>query len=329
MTEGNQNPEIEKLISEIEKKNIEIKRYLDKIETLEDTIMDMEFNVSKESDQGQNLVLKNQLKHLKAYNRELKDKMGFLRLENIRLKKELDQSKKIYYDKLALIKVVENDSIKKELNGSGSSYSNLEGFDTPTFSVKSFSNIELSCPVCQTVKTLKIPTNFINTSSNLTKISIPKDYICEHGFQILIDKSFIVNKYLIEEYKSNKFEFSNDTYFTEKIISKIQSLIDDREILGIAIFDNDWNTIFAIIPSESISDLSKEIQIRKEQNFRNMNKVYLEMKNQHKIFIEAIEILNFNYILLLYFSQRVNFGMGTMLFKDIINKLLKFAKFTK
>ena len=329
MTKGNQNPEIEKLISEIEKKNIEIRRYLDKIETLEDTIMDMEFNLSTESDQNQNIVLKNQIKHLEAYNRELKDKMGFLRLENIRLKKELDKSRKTYYDKLSLIKIVENDTITKDLVGSESSYSNLEGYDTQTSGDKSFSNIELSCPICQTVKTLKIPTNFINPSLDLTKISIPKDRICEHSFQIQIDKSFIVKKYLIEEYISNKFEFSKDTYFTEKIILQIQTLVDDREILGIAIFDDGWNIIFALIPSESIFDLSKEIQIRKEQHIRNMNKVYLEMKNQHKIFLEVIQIFNLDYILLLNFSQKVNFGMGTMLFKDVQEKLLKFVKFTK
>ena len=96
-----------------------------------------------------------------------------------------------------------------------------------------------------------------------------------------------------------------------KSIYQIQTLVDDREILGIAIFDDDWNIIFALIPSESIFDLSKEIQIRKEQHIRNMNKVYLEMKNQHKIFLEVIQIFNLDYILLLNFSQKVNFGRAS------------------
>jgi hypothetical protein len=52
--------------------------------------------------------------------------------------------------------------------------------------------------------------------------------------------------------------------------------------------------------------------------------MYVELENQQKWFLENIEILGFKYILGLFFSQRVNFGMGTMLFKDVKDKLVFF-----
>jgi hypothetical protein len=322
MTERNFKNEIEKLKLEIQLKDTEIKEYLDKIETLEDTIMEIEVNISEKSDKVDTLLLINQIKHLEKYNRELKDKMGFLRLKNIRLKKELEESKNGYYSKLSLIKIVESESNSAESQNSIKNDSPMS--KTQNFQKDSFNNIDLICPICKTQKTLKIPHNIINPSIYLTTINIPKELICEHSFQILIDKSFTVKKYQIENYELNKIELSNNKNFTAEILSKIRTFIDDREILGVAIFDDEWNVIFASIPSDSLFNLFNEINLRRETQIRDITKFYVELKNQQKYFLEFFEIGDISFILVLLFSQRVNFGMGTMLFKDVKDKLKKF-----
>ena len=77
------------------------------------------------------------------------------------------------------------------------------------------------------------------------------------------------------------------------------------------------------MPSEFVFDLFKEINLRKKQKDRLITKLYIEIKNENKIFIENINIICYNYNLILLFSPKINFGMGIMLFKDIREKLEK------
>jgi len=85
---------IEELESELELKNKEISNNLDKIDYLEETIMEIEDSLSKKSSKSEDLLLKSKVKDLNRKNREMKDRMGFLRLENVRLKQELEKLKK-------------------------------------------------------------------------------------------------------------------------------------------------------------------------------------------------------------------------------------------
>lgn len=320
MTRQNFENEVEKLKSEIELRDIEIKRCLAKIETLEDTILDMEFNLSKNSDQNDYILLKNKVKHLENYNRELKDKMGFLRLENIKLKMKLEEKNKEFYDNLSLINVIENDFHTKKANQGG--YSKVKIKNTGT-TRELFKILELKCPICETHKKIKIPLNIINPSSKMITINIPEKSICDHSFQILIDQSFKVKKYQIGNFESNLIEYADSKYFPIEIISQIRTFIDDIDVLGLVIFDDEWNVQFASMPSEFVFDLFKEINLRKKQKDRRITKLYMELKNENKMFIENIDILNYDYNLILLFSPKINFGMGTMLLKDIREKLEK------
>lgn len=322
MSERNFKNENEKLILEIQLKDKEIESSLEKIEYLEDLIMELETNLSKKSDELNTTSLTAQLKHLEKYTRELKDKMGFLRLENIRLKKEIDEFKNGYDKKLSLIQIVEKESNLTELKISLNH--NLNKNKNQTFQEELFNHVELKCPICETQKTVKIPSNIFNPSQKMTSISIPKKLVCAHGFQILIDKDFTINRYQVVNYESNKIELSHKEYFTPDILLKIRNFIDDREILGAIIFDDELNVIFASIPSDLYLNLFKEFHLRKERQLRDISKMYVELENQQKWFLEKIEILGFKYILGLFFSQRVNFGMGTMLFKDVKDKLVSF-----
>jgi len=318
MTRQNFENELEKMKSEIELKDIEIKRCLTKIETLEDTILDMEFNLSEKSDQSDYIILKNKVKHLENYNRELKDKMGFLRLENIKLKMKLEEKNKEFYDNLSLISVIDNDYHTKKFNQSEDS--KIKRKITRT-TIGSFEILELKCPICETHKKIKIPLNIIKPSSKMITINIPENSICEHTFQVVIDQSFKVKKYQIGSFESNIIEYADSKYIPVEVISQIRTFIDDIDVLGIVIFDEEWNVLFASMPSESVFDLFKEINLRKKQKDRLITKLYIETKNENKIFIENIDILHYNLILL--FSPKINYGMGKMLFKDIKEKLGK------
>jgi len=52
--------------------------------------------------------------------------------------------------------------------------------------------ISIACPVCKAKEIIEIPISIIDKSKQLTTISIPKGKICNHHFQLFIDKNYIV-----------------------------------------------------------------------------------------------------------------------------------------
>ena len=93
MAEDFQNKKIKELESELELKKKEVSNHLDRIEYLEDTIMEIEETLSKKSNKSGDPLLKFQIKELERKNREIKDRMGYIRLENVKLRRELEKLK--------------------------------------------------------------------------------------------------------------------------------------------------------------------------------------------------------------------------------------------
>ncbi|MFX1276886.1 MAG: hypothetical protein ACFFBP_00885 [Promethearchaeota archaeon] len=68
-----------------------------------------------------------------------------------------------------------------------------------------------TCPICKSKKELKVPDSIINDASQLTTVSLPKGLICDHHFQVFIDKNFKVRGYqkVDFEIKLGKIEKKN------------------------------------------------------------------------------------------------------------------------
>ncbi|MHA1147740.1 MAG: hypothetical protein ACTSR8_05805 [Promethearchaeota archaeon] len=88
-----------------------------------------------------------------------------------------------------------------------------------------FHQVRIDCPICKTIKKINIPIKIIKHSLNLTTISIPKGYVCEHHFQLFIDKNFKVRGYQTVDYE---FEKANSLNFRVKTkINNNLQLFDD------------------------------------------------------------------------------------------------------
>jgi len=51
------------------------------------------------------------------------------------------------------------------------------------------------CPICKTKKDLDLPASIVNQASNIATISLPKGLVCDHHFQMFVDKNFHVRGY--------------------------------------------------------------------------------------------------------------------------------------
>ncbi|MFW9823185.1 MAG: hypothetical protein ACFFE4_09630 [Candidatus Thorarchaeota archaeon] len=320
MTENNLKSTIEELKAEISKKNKEIDEYLDKIEHLEETIMEIEFSLLDDSDKKEDSLSKFYLKDIEKENRELKNKVGFLRLENVKLKQELEQIKS---NQILDIQVVGDSSNSDELINIVEKEPKIEK-DTRSHDAE-FKDINIKCPKCGTLKKLKIPLKVLNqTSQKITTISIPKGKICEHSFQALVDKSLDIKSYQILDFELSNLEYSTRTTsssFFQNLIDLLRSSIDDLDILGTAIFTNKGKLIYASVPSNILFNVIEEFEVRKQKKLQIPIKMFLELKDYQKIYSETIEIHKNEFNIVLILSKKVNFGMGTMLFKNLKERL--------
>lgn len=70
--------------------------------------------------------------------------------------------------------------------------------------------IEVICPVCKSKKVIQIPKSIINQASQLTTISVPQGKICQHHFQLFIDKNFSIRGYQKVDFQLNPGEIKKD-----------------------------------------------------------------------------------------------------------------------
>lgn len=70
--------------------------------------------------------------------------------------------------------------------------------------------IEVICPVCKAKKVIQIPKSIVNQASQLTTISVPQDKVCQHHFQLFIDKNFSIRGYQKVDYQLNPEDIKKD-----------------------------------------------------------------------------------------------------------------------
>lgn len=323
---------IKKLESELELKYQEISGYLDKIDNLEDKIMEIEATISN-SDKDNNSYFQFRLKEMENTYRELKDKVGLLRLENIRLKQELDEAKK----NPLFLPIVEEKTQNENLESS--TISKLEEDNKHFNQEENIKTIRIICPECSNQKLLKVPSKIINQCNNVTTISVPSGIVCSHNFQLFVDKFFAIRGYQLADFEFPKIEYYESSFKNEaqqdnsdanlpsspkfqEIINLLRRSVDDREILGSAIFTTEGKVLYTSIPHKALLNTIREFEIRNEKHVHSVSKMFLELKNQQKVCSENLKIQGIEFILVLVFSEYVNFGIGNMLLKEIVKQLI-------
>jgi hypothetical protein len=326
MSENELNAEIKELEAELSLKNKEISEYVDRIEYLEDMIMELEEALTKESDKYVPSVLKIHIKDLEKRNRDLKNKLSISKLETVKLKQKLENFEKAQLGDFSLIQAV------------GDSFSITEEVkikEEETTQKEQFEYMEIRCPECEIKNQIKIPIKIINQIHHIITLSIPKGLVCNHKFQVFFDKSLTVKRYQVADFDFPHVEFyesavaedpKSDTQFAPSpflrdLIFLLRDCIDDRDILGAAVFTKKGKVIYASVPSDLLFNITKEFKAREEKQLQKIAKMFIELKNQLKMYSEYIEVQNTDFILVLIFSKNVNFGMGSMLLGNIKSKI--------
>lgn len=90
-------------------------------------------------------------------------------------------------------------------------------------------SINVSCPICNARKQIDIPLEIINESKHLTTVSISKGMICEHHFQLFIDKNFAIRGYQKVDFQVNDSKIQKSKMSLEDIYEEFWEFIDDDD----------------------------------------------------------------------------------------------------
>ncbi len=185
------------------------------------------------------------------------------------------------------------------------------------------------CPKCRQNKQLSVPKKIINQSKQLTTVSIPSGLCCEHGFQAFIDKQFKVRGYQQVDFDFSKVEFLEEKEEEKVLIPELQDIIkvlrncvDDKEILGSALFSIDGTIIYSSLSTDTLFNTIREFEVRKEEKLVELRRIYLVLENDQMVCSKFMDIHTEKYILTLIFSRKVKLGMGNLLLRQTEKQVL-------
>ena len=204
-----------------------------------------------------------------------------------------------------------------------------------------FENIILRCPKCETQKRIKVPSKIITKSGTVITIGIPVGLICDHSFQAYVDKYSDVRGYHIVDFvipkteyyqsdmlKDEQEEIDNQNGFNilplfQDIIKLLRNCVNDSEILGSAMFTTKGDVLYSSISQNTLIDTIREFEVRNKEKLLSITKMFLELKNHQKVCSKYLEIHDLEVILVLIFSEMVNFAIGNMHLSDVAKKIEK------
>ncbi len=82
--------------------------------------------------------------------------------------------------------------------------------------------VQVICPVCKSKDVIEIPKSVINSATQLTTVSVPKGKICQHHFQLFLDKNFVIRGYqkvdfLLNHKKDKQDKFDSKKHFVNSL----------------------------------------------------------------------------------------------------------------
>ncbi len=205
-----------------------------------------------------------------------------------------------------------------------------------------YREITVICPKCTGKKKLNIPVKIISQSKQLTTISIPSALVCEHSFQAFVDKNFKVRGYQQVDFEFSKLEIyeggnsqisglSTEEKGTDKdlasiplfqsIIDLLRKSIDNVELIGAGIFTVEGKVLYSSIPEDALFSTIQEFEVRNEKKLSKVKKMFLELENNQKLCSEYMELKGHKFILVLYFSEKLKWGMGNLILKNMVTKV--------
>ncbi len=163
--------------------------------------------------------------------------------------------------------------------------------------------IKLFCPICKATKIVKVSKEIVKNSESILTISVPSNYMCEHGFQAYIDKWYSVRGYQRSDLELKNLEIYETghkiiddiaTYgvslVIKKTINKLKDDVKDGVILGGALFNQKGHVLYYSLPDEIFLNIIRQFELQREEHEVKLKKMIFELKNNQIIYSEFLNV---------------------------------------
>ena len=114
------------------------------------------------------------------------------------------------------------------------------------------SDIRVICPICKQNKRISIPQYIIEDAKNLVTFSIPKRLVCDHHFQVFVDKNLAVRGYQMVDYE---FDRHLDKIINEINVTDVFCNVISTEEKKVAYCSKGPKSLLTTIALPSITDV--------------------------------------------------------------------------
>ncbi len=206
--------------------------------------------------------------------------------------------------------------------------------------------IKLICPICHKTKIVEVPKKVVENSKTLVTISVPSNYICQHGFQAYVDKWFTIRGYQNSDLELKNLEIFETgskkidelvtytvTLVIKKIIKNLKKSEEEGAILGSTLFNQKGNVLYFSLPDEIFLNIIRQIEHQKVESEIKLQKMIFELENKQKIFSEILKVEEIILTLVVLFPSVVsisdadwylnNFKADVMVYEDPLETMKK------
>ena len=132
--------------------------------------------------------------------------------------------------------------------------------------------VQIICPICKSKKQLNIPKAIINQAKQLTTVSIQKGMLCNHHFQVFIDKNFKVRGYQKIDFEVSPRERGENSFKMEK---KRNSKKTDEELFENLIMEGNYIEYQPqFLNSNDVNAISKKSETSKRRKDLTLKEIY-------------------------------------------------------
>ncbi|MFW9971142.1 MAG: hypothetical protein ACFFDF_13185 [Candidatus Odinarchaeota archaeon] len=194
--------------------------------------------------------------------------------------------------------------------------------------------ITLICPICNKAKLVRVPKKLVENSNTLLTISVPSNYVCEHGFQAYVDKWFCVRGYQnadldlksLEIYETGSKNIDNIVTYTVSLVIKkiINNLKKDEEfgvILGSCLFNQTGDVLYDSLPDEIFLNMVHQFELQKMNKEIKLKKLIIELENKQKIIFEFLKVEDTTLTIIILFPSLVKITDAES-FLNVFNKFV-------
>lgn len=138
--------------------------------------------------------------------------------------------------------------------------------------------IKAQCPVCKKTKAIYIPHAVIENASQLATVSIPKGIVCDHHFQMFIDKHYKIRGYQKVDYQ---FTCGLEVLHKSNLLKRKRPRKSDEDLIDNLFLDGnflEYNPSTSMEPISKLKESPLDVKKSKNQDILNQDRKNTERK---------------------------------------------------